>query len=400
MSSWLSLRSYRGAPHTPRRVCARVLSHAAIVGLALAAACGDGAEAASNAGGARPGNGRPGGGGPGGGGQPNPVEVVTVARTALARNSTVTGQLSAVRAIGVNSQIGGALLSVLVEEGTKVSKGELLAEIDPRELTAQVRAAEAALAFAKSTADRSATLFEQKVITVAEFERDRTALTAAEASLAQLRTRLDFTRVLSPLDGVVTQRFVRDGDIVGAQAPLFTVADVSTLVTLLPVSELEVPMLRTGATVPVHIDALRQDVTGRIRRIFPAADSVNRLVPVEVAIPGNAIAGLRPGYTVRATLRLDERQGVLMIPSRAVVGAQGSQSVYVVNNGRAERRRVRVGEDLDGRTEVIEGLAFGDSVITTGNALLRDGAAVRVVPPLSAEAPQAPQAVPATKKVP
>jgi membrane fusion protein (multidrug efflux system) len=309
----------------------------------------------------------------------------------------VTGQLAPVRAVGVNSQIAGALLTVNVEEGSRVSRGELLAEIDPRELTAQVRAAEAALAFAKSTAERSTTLYEAKVITVVEFERDRTALASAEASLAQLKTRLDFTKVLSPLDGVVTQRFVRDGDIVGAQAALFTVADVSTLVTLLPVSELEVPMLRTGATVPVQVDALQATVNGRIRRIFPAADSTNRLVPVEVAIPGNAVAGLRPGYTVRATLRLDERQNVLMIPSRAVVGAQGAQSVFVIKNGRAERRRVRVGTDIDGRTEVVEGVAFGDSVITTGNALLRDGASVRVVQPLAPEAPSAAKTVPAGK---
>ncbi|MCC7002074.1 MAG: efflux RND transporter periplasmic adaptor subunit [Gemmatimonadaceae bacterium] len=376
------------------------LTFTAAAAMTVLAACGGGAEAAAaaGAGGAGGGGGRPGGGGPGGGGgQPSPVEIAVVARTSMARTSTVTGQLAPVRAVGVNSQIAGALLTVNVEEGSRVTKGELMAEIDPRELTAQVRAAEAALAFAKSTAERSTTLYEAKVITVVEFERDRTALASAEASLAQLKTRLDFTKVLSPLDGVVTQRFVRDGDIVGAQAALFTVADVSTLVTLLPVSELEVPMLRTGATVPVQVDALQATVNGRIRRIFPAADSLNRLVPVEVAIPGNAIAGLRPGYTVRATLRLDERQNVLMIPSRAVVGAQGSQSVYVIKNGRAERRRVRVGTDTDGQTEVVEGVVFGDSVITTGNALLRDGAQVRIVQPLAPEAPAAAKTVPAGK---
>jgi hypothetical protein len=100
---------------------------------------------------------------------------------------------------------------------------------------------------------------------------------------------------------------------------------------------------------------------------------------------------------VRATLRLYERQNVLMIPSRAVVGAQGAQSVFVIKNGRAERRRVRVGTDIDGRTEVVEGVAFGDSVITTGNALLRDGASVRVVQPLAPEAPSAAKTVPAGK---
>lgn len=383
----------RASASSTRLVWRRVRQSAVLMLVALgAAACGKDGQAANPGGGAGTGPGGGGAGRPGGGngaGVPTPVEVATVERTSLARTSVVTGQLAAVRAINVNSQVAGALLAVNVEEGSRVAQGDVLAKIDPRELTAQVRAAEAQLTLARSTAERSSKLFESKVITHAEYERDQAALAAADASLSQLRTRLDFTSVTSPLAGVVTKRFVRDGDIVGAQAPLFTVADVSTLVTLLPVSELEVPSLRTGASVPVMVDALGSSVTGHIRRIFPAADSANRLVPVEVAIPGDAVAGLRPGYTVRATLRLDERRGVLFVPTRAVVGASGAMSVYVVHEGRAERRPVRVGADLDGRSEVIEGLAFGDTVIVSGNALLRDGAQVRIVEPLGPEAPGA-----------
>jgi membrane fusion protein (multidrug efflux system) len=389
--------------HSSRRLWVTLLVAAAI---ATTLGCGAEGEAAPNPSTARPaGSGGPGGpGGPGGGGGgpagggPSPVEIAVVERTSLARTSVVTGQLSAVRAVGVNSQVAGALIAVKVEEGSRVRRGQLLAEIDPRELTAQVRAAEASLAFARSTAERSQALFTAKVITQAEYDRDRTALASAEASLSQLQTRLELTRVTAPLTGVITQRFVREGDIVGGQTQLFTLADVSTLVTLLPVSELEVPLLKTGSQVPVSIDALGTSVTGTIRRIFPAADSANRLVPVEVAIAGDAVAGLRPGYTVRATLQLDERTGVLVVPTRAVVGAEGTYSVYLIANGRAERRRVRVGVDLDGRTEVIEGLAFGDTIITTGNAMLRDGTQVRVVQPLSPEGPAVTKPLPAPAK--
>lgn len=361
------------APHLAFRRVATLLSL-----LTVAGACGTDGEAANTQ--RR---------GPGGNGGPSAVEIATVQRTSLSRTSVVTGQLAPVLTVGVNSQVGGALLSVNVEEGSRVRKGDVLAEIDPRELTAQVRAAEAQLALARSTAERSAALHRAQVITSAEYDRDQTALAAAEASAAQLQTRLAFTRVTSPLTGVVTQRFVRTGDIVGAQSPMFTVADVSTLVTQLPVSELEVPFLRPGATVPVSVDAFGQSINGRIRRIFPAADSSSRLVPVEVAVDGNALPGLRPGYTVRATLQLDQRDGVLVVESRAVVGAAGAHSVYLVRDGRAERRMVRVGADIDGRTEVLDGLAFGDTVITTGNALLRDGAQVRIVDPLGADVPGA-----------
>jgi RND family efflux transporter MFP subunit len=358
-------------------------------------ACGS--DAAANPGSSSGGRGGPGGPGGGNSGQPSPVEVTLVERVRIARTSLVTGQLSPLRVVGVTAQIAGALVNVPVEEGSRVSAGQLLAELDSRELRAQLDAAEKNLIFVKSTADRSTALLEQQVVTRFEYERDQAALGAAEATVTQLRTRLGFTRVLSPIDGVVTQRFVQTGDVVGGQTRMFTVADISTLVTQLPVSELEVPMLKVGSTVSVQVDAIQRSVPGRIRRIFPAADSVSRLVPVEVAIEGSAARELRPGYSVRVTLQLDERDNALVVPTRAVVGAAGSQSVFVVTEGRAERRRVRVGPDNDGRMEVFEGLVAGDTIITTGNSLLRDGAAVRVVQPLSPDmAGTSTRAVPTT----
>lgn len=353
-----------------------------------------GAQAGSRSGGSQ-GGGRGGFGGFGGGGpQVSPVEIATVERVSMKRTSLVTGQLAPLRVVGVTSIVAGPLLRVPVEEGSVVRRGQVLAELDARELEAQLTAAEKNLVFAKSTAERSSELYTRGVVTVAEYERDQAALGAAEASVAQLRTRYGFTKIVSPIGGVVTQRFVQAGDVVGGNTRMFTVADVSTLVVQLPVSELEVPFLRDGADVDVAVDALGQTVPGRIRRIFPAADSVSRLVPVEVAIADARARELRPGYTVRVTLNLNERPNALVVPTRAIVGAAGSQSVYLIREGRAERRRVRVGPDTDGRTEVFEGLAAGDTVITTGNALLRDGAQVRIVEPLAPEGTAAREPVP------
>jgi membrane fusion protein, multidrug efflux system len=359
-------------------------------------ACGGGAPPASTAGGGGgPGGGggaggRPGGGGPGGPGgrapQITPVEITLVERADLANTSLVTGLLEPLRTVSVNAQLGGALLAVRVEEGARVSAGQTLAEIDARELAAQVKAAEAQLTFARSTAERSAQLFTQQIITAAENERDQAALASAEASLTQLRTRLGFSVIASPISGVVTARFVQGGDIVSPNTRLFTVSDVSTLVVRMPVSELEVAQLRTGQDVALKVDALGgATVSGRVRRIFPSADSLSRLVPVEVAVTGSATSQLRPGYTVRATLKLDSRPDALVLPTRAVIGASGARSVFIVKGGLAERRAVRVGADIDGKVEVFSGLALGDTVIVAGNSLVREGGQVRIVDPLAPE---------------
>ncbi|HEX6313256.1 MAG TPA: efflux RND transporter periplasmic adaptor subunit [Gemmatimonadaceae bacterium] len=320
--------------------------------------------------------------------RPTPVEIALVKRGSVSRNSVIAGMLEPIRTVGVNAQLSGTLLSLKAEEGYRVRQGDVLAEIDARELEAQSRSAEANLNFARSTVERSEQLFKQQIITLAELERDRASFESAKATSEQLTTRLGYARVLAPITGIITEKRVEAGDIVSSNTRLFTVADVSTLVTRIQVSELEVSTLRPGDMVPLTVDALgAQHVTGRIRRVFPAADSATRLVPVEVALSGAQLANLRPGYTVRATLALDRRDDALLVPSRAVSGPAGARAVYVVTGGVIERRSVRIGSDMAGLSEILEGVAEGDSVIVSGTSMIREGAKAKVVEPLGDQVP-------------
>ena len=331
----------------------------------------------------------PGGGGgrPGGpwGGQSGPtaVEILPVRTGSLAREITVAGVLSPVRTVGVNAQLGGALNSVRVEEGDLVRAGQVLAEVDSRELAAQLRSAQASLELAKSTAERSAVLFKDRVVTAAEHERDQAALAAAQASYDALRTRIGYAQVRAPTSGVITEKRIEAGDVVSTQARLFTVADVSTLVVRVQISELDVPALRHGQPADIAIDALgAEQFRGTIRRIFPAADSATRMVPVEVQLSGSAVRRLRPGYLARVTLKLGERPGVLVAPLGAIVGTREARAVFVVHGKTVERRPVRLGQSSGNVVEILEGLRVGDSVVVVGADRLRDGDTVRVVPPL------------------
>lgn len=316
-------------------------------------------------------------------GGPTAVEVARIQTGSLAREVTVAGVLSPVRTVAVNAQLGGALTSVRVEEGDVVRAGQLLAEVDARELAAQLRSAQANLQLAKSTAERSETLFKDRVVTAAELERDRAALAAAQATYDGLRTRIGFASVRASTNGVITEKRVEAGDVVSTQARLFTIADVSTLVVRVQVSELDISGIREGQTVTVTFDALGgTPFNGRVRRIFPAADSVSRMVPVEVALSGPAANRLRPGYLARVTMRLGERPGVIVAPISAIVGARDARAVFVVREGTVERRAVRIGQTSGNVVEVLEGLTVGDSVVVVGADRLRDGEAIRIVAPI------------------
>lgn len=389
----IALRLYSGSPYP--------LS--CILALVFVAACnqGEGAPVRQN-GNPSQGQGQgqrgPGGGGggprgPGGPGGPGgpfgrpsgpaAVEVLPIRTGSLAREIMVAGILSPVRTVGVNAQLGGALTSVRVEEGDIVREGQVLAEVDARELAAQLRSAQASLELAKSTAERSAVLFKDRVVTAAEHERDQAALAAAQATYDALRTRIGYAQVRAPTSGVITEKRIEAGDVVSTQARLFTVADVSTLVVRVQISELDVPSLRIGQTSDITIDALgAEQFRGTIRRIFPAADSATRMVPVEVQLSGSAVRRLRPGYLARVTLKLGERPGVIVAPIGAIVGARDARAVFIVHGKTVERRQVRLGQSSGNVVEILEGLNVGDSVVVVGADRLRDGDTVRVVPPL------------------
>jgi membrane fusion protein, multidrug efflux system len=364
----------------------------------VSAACGrGGGEEAQAASTAQTGQGGMSGrGGAGGGARVAVVEVQPVTRGSIARQVTVSGIVEPVRSIGVNSQLSGAVNVVVVQEGDLVRQGAVLARMDSRELTAQLASAEAQFEVTKAAYARAEQLRERKVITLPEYERERTAYAAAMAQVEQLRTRVGFATVRSPVTGVVTEKRVESGDVVGNQARLFTVADVSELVTRVGVSELDVVELSQGDAVTITLDAFPGTaLRGRIRRIFPVADPTTRLVPVEVAFDAASARVARPGFLARVTFDLATSENVLLLPVAAVLGAQGAQSVFMVVDGAATRRVVTTGLTSQGRIEIVSGLSEGDGVVVAGNNTLREGMTVRVAgqePPQSGGAAGMPRA--------
>jgi membrane fusion protein (multidrug efflux system) len=310
----------------------------------------------------------------------NVVEVLPVVRGSIARQVTVPGAVAPLRTVGVNSQIAGALTAVLVEEGSMVRRGAVLARLDDREIAAQLAAAEAALQVAEAAYARAQQLHERKIITLPEYERERTGVTASRAQVDQLRTRRGYATVVAPTDGVVTEKQVEAGDVVGNNARLFTIADVSALVVKVGVSELDVVQLDNGDPVTITLDAFpNRDLRGRIRRIFPTADPTTRLVPVEVVLDSEAARIARAGFLARVTFDLASSNNVLLLPVAAVLGGQGSQAVFVVDDANtATRRTVVTGLTSRGQVEIVSGLAEGEKVVTTGQNSLRDGMTVRV----------------------
>lgn len=359
----------------------RIATLAMLLPAAWMAGCSQNGEANGGAGGGAGGQAGSGpGAGPGAAAKAIPVAAVEVLPRDLARTVAVTGPLEPIRTVMVNAQTGGTVLSVLVEEGDRVRAGQLLAELDARETTAQLERALAVLANAEAAFQRAEELQANDLNSEAEVDVLRSTFAIARADVQLWRTRLAFSRISAPVAGVVTAKRVEMGSTVSANGPMFTIADDSLLVVRVRVSERDVVHLEPGLPATLQLDAYPGvPISGSIRRIFPSADAASRLVPVETVLgplPSGVVA--RPGYLARVEFALDSRSGVLAVPAAAIGVTESGPFVYVVAADTLSRRSVQTGLTTAGWIEVTRGLETGDLVVSSGHVNLRSGARVRL----------------------
>ena len=298
-------------------------------------------------------------------------------REVVDRASQPADQVAVRRAV-LAAQVGGAVEAVEVELGQAVARGRLLAKIDERSLAQQVAEAEAWLRQARLQHERAQNLFERRAVTKANLLDAVTNRDVAEARLATARLQLDKAHVRAPWPGRVAERRIEVGDFVAPGAPLFELVDSSRLKVRAPARSADVPFLAVGREVEVTVDAYPgESFPARIERLGAELEASSRTLAVEAEI-ANPDGRLKPGMLARLELPRRRIAGALVVPQAAVVDLEGSKAVFVVENGRAARRRVELGPVV-GEEVVVEGLAAGDRVIVEGLHAVSEGQLVEEV---------------------
>jgi RND family efflux transporter MFP subunit len=317
-----------------------------------------------------------------------PVRAYVVARRTLEREVLVAGSVEPLRAIQLAARTDGVVDEVAVEAGDRVRAGQVLARIDVSEQQAELARAEASLREARANSDRLEPLRERGFVDAASLVTAKAALEVAESEVDLWRTRVGFGRIEASIDGYVIARMIEPGAAVGRLAPAFELADLDQLVLRVGVSELDAAGIAAGSSAPVSVDALGDRlVEATVRRVFPAADPTSRLVTVELDLPRAHVRdGVRPGYLARARFAVDTRREVLAVPA-AAVGLGARPYVMVIDaDSRLVKREVATGVVRGEWREVVGGLEAGDRVVATSPLELAEGASVRVVETLGADA--------------
>jgi membrane fusion protein, multidrug efflux system len=317
-----------------------------------------------------------------------PVAAVEVRPTELSLTLELTGSIEPIREVRVAARMSGILNAVTVEEGRRVASGTVLARFDVAEPEAELRRARTLLRNAEATYRRAAEMRQRELISEVDYEQALAGMQVAQSDVDLWETRVALGTVRAPAAGVITRKFVERGDAVTSGAPLFVVADVSTLVVRVGVSDADAAALSPKQLVRITVDAMPgQSWDGTIRRIFPAADPDTGLHAIEFALV-TPPTGARPvpGYLARVVVEADRRQDVLAVPHQALITADGGgRAVMAIENGRIVRREVVTGLSRHDWTEILEGLSAGDLVVASNPAALREGTRVevtaRVTPP-------------------
>lgn len=314
-----------------------------------------------------------------------PVRALSVAPMDLSRVVTVSNSVEPMRTIRLAARTEGVLTEVLVEAGDRIEAGEVIARIDVREQRAELARARARLHERQASFERYQQLRDRDYVDLASFETARAELEIAATEVELWETRVAFGTVTSSIDGTVVERYVEPGEAIARHAALFSIADLSSLVVRLGLSELDVGNLVVGDAVIIDVDAVgdRNPLSGVIRRIFPAAEADSRLITVEVELPDALDQGVKPGFLARARLLVEQRAGALAVPAASVAESNGEFFVMVVNDqGELARRPIEPGVIRGPWREVLAGLEPGELVVSANPMEMNAGDRVRVVGPI------------------
>ncbi|MDD3763073.1 MAG: efflux RND transporter periplasmic adaptor subunit [Nevskiales bacterium] len=308
-----------------------------------------------------------------------PVEVATAARGVIDAAYRGTATLEAEEEATVNAKAGGVIEQILVEEGQSVAAGQVLARLETDRLRLEVARAKASADKLEQDFKRNESVYRRNLVSREAYERTKFELDGARAAYDLARLSLEEAEIVAPFAGVVSQRFIKVGNQIQPGSPAFRVTRMDQLQAQIYVPERDIHKLAPQQPASVNVDAWPDRIfKGSILRISPVVDAGTGTVKVTVAMaPGQA--GLKPGMFGRVEILYDRRENALLIPKDAVMTEDAQQSVFVVQEGRAHRRPVKVGYSDADHYEVLDGLADGEQLVVTGQASLKDDSLIEVV---------------------
>jgi membrane fusion protein (multidrug efflux system) len=310
------------------------------------------------------------------GGAPSAVTLAQVRAERISQKLEALGNARANEAVDISCKTSNIVTAVRFRDGERVRRGQVLVQLDDAQARADVAAAQAALTESESQYNRSRELLDTQALSKSSFDQLEATLKANRARLGAATARLEDTVIRAPFSGRVGLRRVSVGTLISPGNVITTLDDTSVIKLDFSVPENFLATLREGLAIRARAPAFPgRSFAGTVASIDSRVDLNTRSVTVR-ALLANDDGALKPGMFLNVTLANDEREA-LVIPEEALTPEAERQYVFVVADGRAERREVRIGNRRPGSVEILAGLSAGERVIVEGTQKVRDGASVQ-----------------------
>ena len=309
-----------------------------------------------------------------------PVRVVEVSLSDISSYLLFSSTVEVEHNVDVYAQGMGLVEQVNVEEGHRVRKDQILAELDDDEARLTEAKARVALKKLRSDFARIKDLYEKDLTSRERYENAAFQIEEAEIEWKRAKLVLDHTKVRAPIQGVISQRMVKLGDRVQPSTKLFSIVDTDNLL-----AKVYIPGKDGGALRPDQRAVITSDFvpdaafSGWIERISPVVDPQSGTFKVTVGIDKGNEDRLKPGMFVNVKIITDTHRGVPVVPKNAIVYDGGLRYVIVVRDSIAAKELIEPGFSERDSLEVLSGVTAGDSIIVVGQEGLKDRAKVKVV---------------------
>jgi len=311
---------------------------------------------------------------------PVPVSVAPINRGAVSAYITSTANLVADAEVRVLAEAEGRVAELQVEEGDRVKKGQILAQLVKNDADIAVKKAQIKVESMGFNFERARNGLADNLISREAFDKISLDNQIAQQELAEAQWRLEKTTIRAPFNGAGTERFVKLGQHLNPSDQLFIVSDFDPLIAKIFLPEKDVFGLKEGREVRITLKA--SDTTrfrGRIRQISPVVDTATGTVKltIEATAPPPEV---RPGAFVTIDIVRETHPQAVLVPREAVIRELQDAYVFVAKGNVAEKRTVALGLEEGGRIEALSGVAAGEQAIVAGQGGLKQGTPIKVIP--------------------
>jgi len=310
------------------------------------------------------------------------VSVAKAEKKNLTNTLSLVGIVFANNDVNIISETAGKITAVYTKVGDYKKAGSVLFQVDDELKQAAFKNAEANYEKAKKDYDRSKELFEQKSLTESQLDLSKLAFVNAETQYIVAKRQLEDTKIKTPISGYITAKYVDLGSMVqGAPQPTLVanIVDISKVKVKLNVSENDIFNVKHGQKVEITSDAYPNIIFfGTITSVSAKGDEAHTF-PIEISAENHPNTQLKAGMFAKVNFNLQEKNETTVIPRASIIGSVKKPQVFVVENGIAKIRSIKVGQISETDIQVLSGINPGEVVVVNGQNNITDNTKVEIL---------------------